>query len=365
MKKCFKYQIKANQETYQKAENWLSLCRQLYNNCLQERILAYKERKENISQSFQKKKLPQLKKLQPEFKEINSQTLQDVIERLDRAFQRFFRRVKLGQKPGFPRFKGKNRYDSFTLKQSGWKLDIQSKSLIIKNIGKFKIKLHRPIEGEIKTLIIRRTSTNKWFVSFSCDNVPPRILPKTGKIIAIDMGCQSFLTDSNGQKIPNPYFFKKSKTILEKRQQRLSRRTLGSKRREKAKLLVAKIHQKISNQRKDFHFKIANKLVKENDIIFIEKLKSWKSYCSLNRSMRDASWFQFFKILSFKAVEAGKKVIEVPAQKTSQICSRCGAEVPKSLAVRVHKCSCGLEIDRDWNSALNLLRLGTSLQVKT
>lgn len=356
MKKTFQYKIKSNQTTYQKAEKWLSLCCQLYNDCLNERIIAYKERKENISQYSQMKRLPELKKVFSNFRQVNSQTLQDVVQRLDKAYQGFFRRVKNKEKAGFPRFKGQNRYDSFTLKQTGWKLN--GKYLEIKNIGRFKIFLSRPIEGDIKIITIRRTLANQWFIFFSCDNVSKRLLPKTGKEIGVDVGCESFLTDSNGQKIDNPRFFKKAQDILKMRQQRLSQKKKGSNRRNKARLLVAKTHQKIFNQRKDFHFKTANKIVKENDKIYIEKFNVFKSFKGLNRSMRDVAWFQFFNILRFKAAEAGREVIKVPAKNTSQLCSKCGQLVEKDLSVRVHKCPCGLEIDRDWNSALNILGSG-------
>ncbi|PIV10440.1 MAG: transposase [Candidatus Portnoybacteria bacterium CG03_land_8_20_14_0_80_41_10] len=362
MKKTFQYKIKSNLQTEQKAEKWLSLCQQLYNDSLNERIIAYKENKKSISQYEQMKRLPQLKKVFPEFKSVNSQTLQDVIQRLDKAYQGFFRRVKAKNgKAGFPRFKGQNRYDSFTLKQTGWKLN--NNYLEIKNIGSFKLFLSRPIEGNIKTLTIRRTLTNKWLACFSCENVPQKLLPKTNKEIAIDVGCQSFLTDSKGNKIDNPRFFKNSQDVLAARQQKLSQKVKGSYRKSKARLLVAKIHQKIFNQRKDFHFKTVNKLIKENDKIYIEKFNSFKSFKGLNKSMRDAAWFQFFNTLRFKAVEAGKEVIEVPAKNTSQICSKCGRIVEKDLSVRVHKCLCGSEIDRDWNAALNILRLGQSLRV--
>ena len=361
MKKTFQYRIKSNPATYQKAEKWLSLCRQLYNDSLNERIIAYKERKKSVSQYDQMKRLPQLKKVFKDFKQVNSQTLQDVIQRLDKAYQGFFRRVKNKEKAGFPRFKGQNRYDSFTLKQTGWKLN--NNYLEIKNIGRFKIFLSRPIEGDIKTITIRKSLTNQWFVNFSCDNVPKKLLPKTNKESAIDMGCESFLTDSNGNKIINLRFFKNSQDILTKRQQKLSQKVKGSHRRRKARLLVAKIHQKIFNQRKDFHFKIANKLVKENDRIYIEKFNSFKSFRSLNKSMRDTAWFQFFNILRFKAEEAGREVVEVPAKNTSQLCSKCGRIVEKDLSIRIHKCQCGLEMDRDWNAALNILRLGQSLRI--
>lgn len=360
MKKTFQFRAYISKDVTQKTAKIIDLCRILYNTALQQRIFAWKYYKKSISKFDQMKQLPALKKAFPEFNEIPSQSMQEVIERLDKAFQGFFHRIKTGDKPGFPRFKGFNRYDSFTLKQAGWKLE--GKYLVIKKIGKFKIKFHRPIEGTIKTITIRRTQTNKWFVCFSCDDVPLKPLPKTNKQIGIDMGCQSFLTDSNGNKISNPRFLKKSEDILTRRQQSLSRKKKGSHRRQKAKLLVAKIHEKISNQRKDFHFKVANKLVKENDVICIEKMKSWNSYRSLNRSMRDVAWQSFFNVLKWKAEEAAKEIVEVPAKDTSQICSSCGIKVPKNLSVRIHKCSCGLIIDRDINSAINILRFGMNLR---
>jgi len=360
MRKSFKYRIYANRETLSGAEEVLNLCRILYNLALDQRINAWKCHGKYVSGYDQANQLSDLKKGFPEFKKVPSQTLQDVIERLDKSYQSFFRRVKRGKRAGFPRFKGMGRYDSFTLKKTGWKLD--GKYLTINKIGKFKIKFSRPIEGAIKTVTIRRTLSDKWFVSFVCDDVPYKPLPKTGKTVGIDVGCESFLTDSDNRKIENPRFLNKSQDILTKRQQSMGHKERGSNRRKKAKLLVAKIYEKITNQRRDFHFKVANKLVKENDIICIEKLHSWKTFRKLNRSMGDVAWFNFFNILRFKAEEAGKEVIEVPAKNTSHGCSGCGAIVKKGLSIRVHRCSCGLEIDRDYNAALNILRLGQSLQ---
>lgn len=361
MKKSFQYRIYANRETIQNTEKWLFLCRQLYNDCLNERIIAFKEREKTISQYEQMRKLPHLKKAFPDFKQVNSQTLQEVIQRLDKAYQAFFRRVKNKKKAGFPRFKGINRYDSFILKQTGYKFE--DKYLAIKNVGRFKIKLSRPIEGNIKTVTIRRTKTNKWYACFSCENVPIKPLPKTGKTIGIDVGCENFLTDNDNHKIANPRFFKKSQDILKKRQQELSQKGKGSTRKNKARILVAKIHEKIFNQRRDFHFKTANQLLKENDTVCIEKLKSWKTFRNLNRSMRDVAWFNFFNILRFKAEEAEKEVIEVNPKGTSQRCSSCGKEVLKDLSVRIHNCPfCHLVLGRDHNAARNILRAGQALQ---
>lgn len=364
MKKVFKYHIRANPQVFQKADYWITLCRRLYNTALEQRITIYRQNKGSTSCYSQIKQLPELKASFPEYQEVGSQVLQEVLERLDRAYQSFFRRVKNGDKPSFPRFKGRDRYNSFTLKQAGWRLD--GKYLFIRNVGRFKLRLSRPIEGNIKTVTIRRASMGKWYVCFSCENVPIKPLPEIGKVVAIDVGCESFLTSSDGVKVENPRFFKKSQDILVLRQQRLSRRTKRSNRRRKARILVAKTHQKVRDQRRDFHFKVANQLIRENDIIFIEKMNSWNSFKTLTRSMRDVAWFEFFGILRFKAEEAGREVVGVPAKDTSQLCSRCGARVPKDLSVRIHFCPfCGLVLDRDFNAALNILRVGQTLQVSS
>ncbi len=361
-RKTFKYRIEANSQTIEKAEGWLSLCRQLYNAALEQRITAYRHNHQSVSFFAQKRELPELKASFPEYKEVGSQVLQDVLERLDKAYQGFFRRITNGNgKAGFPRFKGRNRYDSFILKQAGWKLD--GKYMTIRNIGTFKLRFSRPIKGIIKTITIRRTPVGKWFACFSCEDVPLKPLPPVNRTVGIDVGLESFLTSSDGMKIGNPRFFSHARDILAMRQQRLSRRVKGSHRRVKARILVAKAHEKITNQRRDFHFKVANQLVGFYDIICIEQMNFWNSTTALNRSMRDAAWFGFFYILRWKAEEAARTVIEVPAKDTSQLCSRCGARVTKDLSIRIHSCpSCGLEIDRDVNAALNILRLGQSLR---
>lgn len=361
-RKSFKYRIEANSQTIEKAEGWLSLCRQLYNAALEQRITAYRHNHQCVSFFAQKRELPEIKRAFPEYKEVGSQVFQDVLERLDKAYQGFFNRLRNhNSKAGFPRFKGKNRYDSFTLTQANWKLD--GKYLTLRKVGVFKLRLSRPIEGTIKTVTIRRTPAGKWFATFSCDDVPFKPLPPTNKAVGIDVGLEFFLTTSDGMKIDNPRFFKRSRDILAMRQQRLARRVKGSNRRGKARVLVAKAHEKISNQRRDFHFKVANQLVKFYDTICIEQMDAWDSTTALNKSMRDAAWFGFFEVLRWKAEEAARTVIEVPAKDTSQLCSRCGTRVPKDLSIRIHSCpSCGLSINRDINAALNILRLGQSLR---
>ncbi len=362
MKKTFQYRAKINRETEKNAINWLNLCCILYNIALEIRISAYKNFKKSISLHNQVIQLPDLKKAYPEFKTVGSQVLQDVLERLDRAYKAFFDRCKNG-KAGFPRFKSKHRYDSFTLKQAGWKLD--GKYLNIKNIGIFKLYLSRAIEGDIKTVTVRRTSTGKWFVCFSCDNVPERKYLETKKEIGIDVGINSFLVDSEGNNVENPKYYRKAQKVLRRKQRVLARKKKGSNRRRKARILVAKAHEKVANQRKDFLNKTANLYIAMYAIISIEALKinNMIKNKHLSKSIADSAWGMFFELLTYKAVEAGRKIIKVAPHGTSQNCSKCGEKVPKSLAVRVHKCPyCGIVLDRDFNSALNIKTAGQAVQ---
>lgn len=313
---------------------------------------------------MQDKELPNLKIELPEYKNVAAQTLQDVLEKLDKTYQSFFRRIKRGEKAGFPRFKGRDRYNSFKLKQSSWSLT--GNKLIIRNIGTLKLFLSRPILGDIKTVTVKYTSAG-WFVSFSCDNVPRNILPTNGKEIGIDVGLKVFLADSDGNFVDNPRFFRKAEKELRRKQRAFSRKKLRSKRRQKAKRQVQRVHKKVKNQRADFIKKLAKEYVDSNGVIYVEALKIVNMVKNkyLSKSISDASWNMFRQWLTFKAEEAGRKVIAVNPKNTSQICL-CGETVKKSLAVRVHKCSvCGLVIDRDTLAAKNVLRFGQNRQVLT
>ncbi len=364
MRKTFQYKTKINKYTEKNCLHQLDLCRKLYNLGLEQKILLWKQFKIGISCYTQYNQLPELKNEYLEYKQINAQCLQDVLDRLDKAYQSFFRRIKnKKEKVGFPRFKGKNRFDSFTFSQTGWKLI--GKYLYITNIGKFKLFFSRPIQGTIKTVTIKRTPTNEWFVTFSCDNVPENILPKTNNEIGIDVGIKSFCVDSDGLQITNPKFFKQSEKILRRKQKSLSRKKKGSNRRQKARILVAKTYNKITNQRKDFLHKTANYYIENYDTIFVENLKienMIRNKC-LSKSISNISWGTFFNLLSYKAEEAGKIIIKVNPNGTSQICSNCGEKVPKQLSVRIHNCPfCGLKIDRDLNASLNIKKVGQTFQ---
>jgi putative transposase len=354
-----------NQATSQKVDDWIELCRNLYNTSLEQRITFYKRTRKTLSYFDQCKEIPELREGFPEYKEIDVQLLRDVLERLKRAYDGFFRRMSTGGKAGFPRFKVKDRYKSFALHENSWKLD--GKYLIIKKLGKFKIRLSRPIEGDIKLVTIKKT-TDKFYVIFSCVNVPnKKKLKFTSKKIGIDMGIISFCSDSKGKKTDNPLYFQQSAKLLRRRQRSRSRKEMGSQNIQDAKLLVAKVHDKIERQRDFFLHQIANYYIQNYGNIFVEDLKidemTMKYFA---KNVYDSSWGKFFQILSYKAEDAGRKVTKVNPQYTSQMCSSCGEMVEKSLAVRIHRCPhCGLVKDRDVNSAINILRVGQTRQTLT
>lgn len=367
MRRAYYYKAIINKQTEVYCIQWLELCRNLYNQALDQRIKFYRETGETMSGFKQMSQLPALRKSSAEFRAVGSQVLQDVIQRLDKACKSFFHRVKQGKgKVGLPRFKGCGRYDSFTLKKAGWKLE--GKYLHVKHVGRFKLFLSRPIEGNIKTVTIRRSTTNQWFVSFSCDDVPVKKYIETNKEVGIDVGIKHFIVDSQGNYIENPKYLRQSESVLRRRQRSLCRKIRGSANRKNSKLLVAKAHRKVVNQRNDFLHKTANYYIENYAKIFVENLKITNMVKNrhLSKSIADSSWGRFFEFLTYKAEEAGREVFKVNPMNTSQNCSGCGVKVGKSLSVRTHNCPyCGLIMDRDLNASLNILRLGQSRQALT
>jgi len=360
MHKSFKYRIYPTKSQRSRMERTLDLCRWVYNQTLAYRKNAWEQDNKPVSKFETYNKLPGWKVEKPELIEVHSQVLQNVQERVDLAFKAFFRRVKSGEKPGYPRFKGKGRYDSFTYPQSGFKL--LSGKLRLSKIGDIKIKLHRPIEGKIKRLTIRRSSTGKWFACFSVEIDDPLKPPwKDGSMVGIDVGLESFATLSNGEKIDNPRFFRSEEKALAKAQRRLSKCEKGTPERRKALKVVQRIHERIANRRYDFAHQISNQLVSKYGLIAFEDLsiKNMLQNHNLAKSISDAAWRMLVTVTSYKAESAGSIVVLVDPRNTSQLCSRCGLKVPKSLSDRVHECpQCGLVMDRDENAAINILRLG-------
>ena len=360
MLKAYKFRIYPTKSQTTKMEQTLDLCRWTYNKTLEIRKNAWEKEGKSLSKYETNNMLPEWKEDKPELKVVFSQVLQNVHERVDLALQAFFRRVKTGEKPGYPRFRGKGWYDSFTYPQKGFKID--SGKLYLSKIGSIKIKLHRPIEGKIKRLTVRRTTIGKWFACFSVeleDNPKPPW--KDGSLVGIDVGLESFATLSNGEKIANPRFFREEEKELAKVQRRLSKAPKGTPERKKALKVVQLVHERIANKRYEFAHQISNQLVKKHGLIAFEDLniKGMTHNHNLAKSIHDVAWNMLVTLTSYKAASAGSMVVLVDPRNTSKMCSRCGILVEKSLSDRVHKCSqCGLEMDRDWNAAINILRLG-------
>jgi putative transposase len=308
------------------------------------------------------RELPVIKKELTEYKQVGSQVLQDAVQRVDHAFQNFFKRVKRGETPGYPRFKGREYYKSLTFKQAGYKFQGKGRIRLQGIPGHVRFFESRPIQGNIKTVTLKRDNCGDWFLIFSCDNVPREPFKKTGKAIGVDLGLLDFLTTSDNQRIPNPRFLRKSEKNLRIEQRKLAKKKRGSSNRKKQRLRVAKLHRKITRSREDYHFKLAHYLVKEYDQIMIEDLniKSMIQEGSLNKSIHDAAWASFTQILLFKAEKAGKEVVLVDPKNTSQACSACGSlpKIRKTLKDRQHSCNCGVVLDRDHNAALNVLQKG-------
>ncbi|AYJ73898.1 putative transposase [Thermus phage phiLo] len=360
MLKAFKYRLYPTKPQVKDLERILDLCRQLYNAALQERRDAYRKAGKSLSFYEQDRWLPQIRAELPEYKGVHSQVLQDVIKRVDRAFKGFFRRLKTKKgKAGYPRFKGKGRYDSFTFPQAGTtgvKLQKDGKRVLIYGIGSVKIKLHRPLEGKIKTATIKREGKH-WYIIFVCE-VNPKPLPPSDKQIGIDLGTNPyFLVTSEGKEEEAPKYYHKAQKKLAKVQRELSRKKKNSYRYRQIKERLANLHRKIANQRRDFHHKLARKLVNKYGTIVHEDLNiEGLARSFVSKGVLDAGWAQFLQILAYKAEEAGRQVKKVDPKYTSQDCPVCGYREKKPLWVREYTCpQCGTHLHRDVATAINIL----------
>lgn len=301
--------------------------------------------------------LPEFKRKDKRFKQVHSQVLQDVVKRLDRAFDAFFRRIKAGGTPGYPRFRSARRYDSFTYPQAPSGCQLHGNKLVLSKIGAIKIKQHRPLEGELKTCTIRRQADG-WYAGFSCE-VEPDVLPSTGHVVGVDLGVESFAITSDGEFFPASKHLRKAERGIKRLQRQVSRRKKGSRRRKKSVRQLAKAHLRVANQRRDMAHKVARSLVNRYQTIAIEDLniQGMVKNHHLAKSISDAGWGLFVNTLNAKAAEAGRQVIAVDPRNTSQICSGCGCIVKKPLSQRWHTCpECGTSLHRDINAAINILR---------
>jgi putative transposase len=357
IRKTYRYRLYPTDAQAERLQWVLDRCAELYNAAVQERRDAYRMAEVTVGCYAQMRELPGVKEVRPEYREIGSQVLQDVIRRVERAFAAFFRRLRAGEKPGYPRFRSRDRYDSFTYSQTGWKL--ADGRLVLAGIGALKMRWSRPLQGTIKTVTIHH-SADQWHVCFSCVLDVPQPCAPDRPATAIDVGLEYFATLADGSHIDNPRYLREAEEALATRQRKLQSKKRGSKNRRRAKLLVAKAHRRIRNKRQNFHHQEARKIVDRHGAISIEglRIKNMVRNPCLAKSIADAGWNQFLTILTHKAAEAGVVVVVVNPAGTSQVCSGCGRTVPKTLSDRWHTCpyeDCGLSLQRDHNSARAIL----------
>lgn len=362
MFRTYRYRIRPNATQEATLLSWLDMTREIYNAALQERRDAWEKQRKSISRFDQQAQIPEIREMRPEIS-TPVVALRGTLRRIDLAFAAFFRRCKSGEKPGYPRFKSKRRWDSIEFDNKPAKGLIHGKHISIPKLGLVRISLHRPLEGTPATLKLKREN-GKWYAMIGCDGVPEKPLAPTGHEVGIDLGLLSFVATSDGEIFENPRPLKAARLCLERAQRRVSRRKKGSNRRRKTVVLLARRHARVANIRRENHINVARILVSKYDTVYIEALNiSALTKSCLSKSITDAAWSSFKHWLSCKAEEAGRVVVEVDPRFTSQTCSGCGRVEKKKLAVRVHECSeCGLILDRDINAAINIKRLGSSLR---
>jgi putative transposase len=376
MKLTYKYRAYPIASQITKLKNIFSMCRYLYNWNLQERVEAYEKDKRTVTYYDQQNALPDLKKVRPWFKDVYSQVLQDVLHRLDKSYQRFFR-----QKKGFPKYKKRGQWNSITYPQF---TDKPVDGIVdVPKLGKIKLVYHRPIpeEARCKTLTLIQEG-GKWFACFSAE-LPDRSEPKPRQTtaIGIDLGLNSFIYASNGDSISAPRYLRAVAKKIQRLQRKLSRLEKRTTNYSKALNALRKAYYRLKCKRLSFFYEQAHCLFEKNDIVIVEDLdieamarrpapekeeetgqylpNGASRKAGLNTSIYDAGWGMFLRILKNVAEKLGKQVIAVEPAYTTERCSSCSELVKKKLSTRTHRCQhCGYSADRDYNAAKNILRLG-------
>jgi putative transposase len=360
--------------------------RQLYNAALEERREAWRMGRVPVSYYTQARQLPTIRHTDRDGQSRwSAGSQQQTLRRLDQAFAAFFRRMKAGTKPGYPRFKGRGRFNTVTwpAAKNGARWDsarhLADTRVYLLGIGHVRVHQHRPVKGRIKTIAAKREG-NRWYAIVSCDGVPMVALPATGAVVGIDMGVRHFLTTSYGAHIPHPHQLATAAGKLAAAQQTLARKRRGSKRRQKAATRVAALHAKVARQRLDHAHKTALRLVCDHDLIAYEALRisnmtrsasgtvkspgrNVAAKSGLNRSILDAGWGVFLNVLRAKAESAGRAVAEVNPAGTSRRCARCGHVAGQNRIGERFRClACRHAAHADINAAQNILRAGLAHQ---
>lgn len=359
MFKAFVFRLYPSRSQQRRLEAVRETCRHFYNDLLRQRKDAYELHGVSITKAEQFRRVKVEKDTSPYAADVHSHILQNVVADLDKAFQAFFRRLKAGEKPGYPRFKGKNRFAGFGFKEYGNGFKVDGRRLKLSGIGRLAVRWHRKVEGKIKTARIY-CRAGKWFVSFACEVEKPEPLPVTGVDIGVDVGLHRLATLSNGEETENPRWYRRILRKLRVIQRSISRKMLGGSNRRKAVRILQRLLVKVANTRKDFLNKFADDLIERFDRIVLEDLRvAAMARGRFALSILDAGWGYLLQRLTHKAESAGREIILVDPAYTSKTCSGCGVIFEHlKLSDRWVDCGCGVSLDRDHNAALNILKRG-------
>jgi putative transposase len=353
----YKFRLYPNSDQEYKLNNNFNVCKWVYNKFVEQAQNNF------LTRNDMNYILTELKQQEPWLYNYHSKMLQMVSTQLESAEKSLIELSKKGYNTGKLRFARYGEYRTFTYSQSGYKFEQYGKQdyLYLSKIGYIEIRKHRITPDDIKQVIVTKSKSGKWHACVTCEtgiNTPPMI--DFSKAIGIDVGIKKFAYDSDGHQTPNPLNLKKMLKPLARIQRKIARRQKGSQNRKKAVKFYQIIHERIMNRRKDFQHKLSTQYAKNHDVVFVEKLEKLNLVKNhkLSRSIMDSSWGTFVQKLEYKC----KLLVEVPARNTTINCSRCGNKVPKSLAVRIHRCNiCNLVMDRDYNASINVLQKGLNI----
>jgi putative transposase len=358
MLRTHKYRLWTNRNQEHELSIMLETHRRLYNACLAQRKTEYEAEKRTIKYKEQSSWYKSQRRANSYFARLNFSSAQATMRRLDKAFTAFFRRIKAGEKPGYPRFKPVDRFMSIEFPAHGDGIRLAGNRLRIQHVGLVKVCLHRPLPdgAEIKTLTVTRKADN-WYLEV-CFKVPEKeLVQSTLPAVGLDIGIEHFLTTSDGEHLPNPVYLQCALPELRRSQRSLSRKKKGGENRAKAKVKVRKLHARVKNLRTDHRHKTSLDLIRRYGTIAVESLneKGMLRNRRLSKAISDVAWSAFITTLTHKAESAGATVVQVAPRDTSQDCS-CGHTFPKKLSERWHDCRhCGLSLHRNVNAARNIL----------